>query len=335
MRGLAVLLLVLSLPIEPLAQQRSRFDRIKARGTVGCGIEPSVPGFSDVDGAGRYHGLDIDICRAIAAAVLGTADKVSFVPVRTVAEFRTNPLVDVVARRLTWELSREHPLGLLFGPITFYDGQSFLVPSRSGVTNLRALSTMDVCVAGGTVFEVNANEFFGTYRKVIVESPHAYRDIADALSSGHCQAYTGDVSDLGVIRSLLTTPTDFTILADRISQEPLAPLVRDDDPQWFDIVRWTVFALIEAEQLGVTSANADEMLVHSQKLDVKRLLGAVGGNGAALGLAERWALDAIKGVGNYGEIFDRNLGRGSRIGLDRGLNRLARDGGLMYAPPLR
>lgn len=313
----------------------SRLDSVQARGTLGCGIEPSVPGFSEVDAQGRHHGLDIDICRAIAAAVLGSPDKVSFVQVKTVAEFRANDLIDVVARRLTWELRREEPLGLLFGPVTFFDGQSVLLSRRLGLTSTRQLTGLPVCVAGGTVFEVHANESLSTSPKVVVESPHAHADIARDLTSGHCPAYTGDVSDLGAIRALLPRPGDFVILPDVFSREPLAPLVRDDDAQWFNIVRWTIFALIDAEALGVTAGNADAMRATSTSLDVRRLLGTVTGNGAALGLPEDWALTVVKSVGNYGEIFDRHLGPSSPIGLDRGPNRLWTDGGLMYAPPLR
>ncbi|MCC7007707.1 MAG: transporter substrate-binding domain-containing protein [Acidobacteria bacterium] len=312
-----------------------RLEQIRARGTLGCGIEPRVPGFSSVDAAGRHHGFDIDVCRAIAAAVLGDAGKVTFVDVRTVADFRANPLVDVVARRLTWELRRERPLGLLFGPITFHDGQSFLLATRLGVRDRQGLLPLTICVAGGTVFEIQANEYLGTFRKVIVESPHAYAEIAEALAAGRCQAYTGDVSDLAAIRRLLPARNDFTILPDVISKEPLAPLVRDDDMQWFTIVRWTVFALISAEELGISSANVDRLRAEAGALEVRRLLGSVPGNGAALGLSEDWAANAIEAVGNYGEIYERNLGRGSDIGLDRGPNRLWKDGGLMYAPPLR
>jgi general L-amino acid transport system substrate-binding protein len=329
----AVVLLTAS---APLAQSPSRLDLIKARGSVGCGIEPKVPGFSEIDASGRHVGLDIDICRAIAVAVFGTPDRVTFIDVRTLPEFRRDARIDVVARRLTWELRREEPLGLLFGPITFYDGQSFLVPTRLGIADARALGKRPVCVAGGTVFEVHANEYLGAFTKVILESPHAYDEIAEALASGQCVAHTGDVSDLAAVRRLLPKPDDFTILPRAISQEPLAPLVRDDDVQWFNIVRWTVFALIRAEDLGVTSGNAERLRASpSSALEVRRLLGALEGNGQALGLSESWAFDVVRAVGNYAEIYDRNLGAGSPVKIDRGLNRLWKDGGILYAPPLR
>jgi general L-amino acid transport system substrate-binding protein len=335
MQAAALLLAVVMSAGLAWSQPTARLDQVRARGNVGCGVEPRVPGFSEADAAGRYSGFDVDICRAVAAAVFGAADRVSFIQVGTVDEFRRNPRIDVVSRMLTWEVRRERPLGLLFGPITFYDGQSFLVPRALGITTPKAAGALTICVAGGTVFEVYANEFLGAYRKVVLESAHAYREIADALMSGQCQAHTGDVSDLAAVRSLLRSPQAYDILPDYISKEPLAPLVRDDDAQWFNIVRWTVFALISAEELGVTSANVDRLRSTASPLEVQRLLGVVPGNGAALGLPEDWARNVIKAVGNYGEMYERNLGAGSRIKLDRGLNRLWKDGGLMYAPPLR
>jgi general L-amino acid transport system substrate-binding protein len=315
-----------------------RLDLIQTRGSVNCGIEENVPGFSEVDAQGRHRGFDIDLCRAVAAAVFGTPDKVRFIPVLNAAEFLKNEEIDLVSRRLTWELRREGALPLLFGPITFYDGQGFLVSTALNVKATRQLSGTDVCVAGGTNFEFNAGSYFQshqlTLKKVVLESAADFSAIAKELSSGKCRVYTADVSELAAIRSRLPSSADFEILEEQISREPLAPLVRQDDPHWFVIVRWTILALINAEELGVTSANADDMK-KSANVDIQRLLGVVEGNGKALGLRESWDYDAIKAVGNYGEIFEKNIGRGSRLGLGRGLNRLARDGGLMYAPPLR
>lgn len=315
-----------------------RLDSIRRKGVVTCGVDARVPGFAERDAQGRYRGLDVDICRALSAAIFGVPDKVRFVQASSVAAFRRSTSVDVVSRRLTWELRREAPLGLLFGPVTFYDGQGFLVARRAGATSAAQLSNVPTCVAGGTPFEFNVNLFFADHRitlnKVTIESPDAFDDIAAALTTGKCAAYTADVSELGAIRARLQTPADFDILPDRISQEPLAQLVRADDPQFFDILRWTVFALIEAERLGVTSANVDDMK-KSERVDVQRLLGVVPGNGKALGLRETWAYSIVKALGNYGELFERNVGRRSPIGLERGMNRLWTDGGLMYAPPLR
>ena len=316
----------------------SRLELIQKRGFLTCGIEPAVAGFAEVDGQGHYGGLDIDVCRALAAAIFGTPDKIKFVEIASVAHFLERDDIDVVSRRLTWELRREGSFPLLFGPITFYDGQGFLVARSLNARSLRDLSGTAVCVAGGTNFEFNLGSHFQaeklTLTKTILESASNFGAIAKALAGGQCRVYTADVSELGAIRATLPRPTDFAILDEQISREPLAPLVRQDDPHWFVIVRWTVLALINAEELGVTSSNVEAMR-KSGDVDVQRLLGSVPGNGKALGLRESWAYDAIKAVGNYGEMFEKNLGRGSRIGLNRGLNRLARDGGLMYAPPLR
>jgi general L-amino acid transport system substrate-binding protein len=337
--GLRLLAIVPTLlVVTTRAQTASRLERIEHRGSLGCGIEAAVPGFAEIDAAGHYRGMDVDICRAIAAAIFGTSDKINYVPAGAVTEFLRNDDVDVVARRLTWELQREQPRGVLFGPVTFYDGQTFLVSRTLGVTTIRQLSGKEICVAGGEVFESQLNAYFASHglelKKVVLESSHQYAAIAQALRSGRCRVYTGDLSDLGAIRSKLAAPAGFQILPEQISKEPLAPIVRSDDAQWFGIVRWTMFALIAAEELGVTSRNVDQMRA-SQNLEVQRLLGVAPGNGKALGLNESWASHAIKTVGNYGEMFERNLGSSSPMKFDRGLNRLAKDGGLMYAPPLK
>lgn len=315
-----------------------RLDLIRQRGYLTCGVEPAVAGFAEVDAQGRYRGFDVDICRAVAAAILGSGEKTRFIQVSNVADFLKNDQIDIVSRRLTWELRREGPLPILFGPITFYDGQGFLVARSVKAKSSQQLSGVPLCVAGGTNFEFTVGSHFQqrklALQKTVLESAADFQAVATALSSGRCRAYTADVSELGAIRTRLPRPTDFEILGEQISREPLAPLVRQDDPQLFVILRWTIFALINAEELGVTSRNLETMR-QSDNVDVQRLLGVIPGNGKALGLSESWAHDAIKAVGNYGEIFEKNIGRGSSIKLDRGLNRLAADGGLMYAPPLR
>ena len=316
----------------------TRLSRIQQRGALNCGVEAVVPGFVEVDSAGRYRGLDVDICRALAAAIVGSADNIRFIATATIADFRANDEIDLVSRRLTWELQREAPLGILFGPVTFYDGQTFLVSPSLRARAAEDLAGHDVCVAGGTVFESRLTSLFAgrhlPLRKVIVDSAHQYDDIAQALATGRCPAYTGDESDLGVIRSRLRSLGSFLILPTHISKEPLAPLVREDDTTLFNAMKWTIFALIEAEELKVTAANVDAMRA-SPDVDVQRLLGVVPGNGKALGLDELWAARAISAVGNYGEMFERNVGTGSAVRLERGLNRLQRDGGLMFAMPLR
>jgi general L-amino acid transport system substrate-binding protein len=315
-----------------------RLDLIRKRGFLTCGIEAAVAGFAEVDPQGRYHGFDVDVCRAVAAAIFGTAEKTRFIQVSSVAEFLKNDQIDVVSRRLSWELRREGSLPILFGPITFYDGQGFLVARSANASSSRQLAGIPLCVAGGTNFEFTVGSHFQAHklplRKVVLESASDFASIARALASDRCRAYTADISELGDIRARLPRPAEFTILPEQISREPLAPLVRQDDPEFFVVLRWTIFALINAEELGVTSANLDAMR-QSDNVDIQRLLGVVPGNGKALGLSESWAYDAIRAVGNYGEMFEKHIGRGSMIKLDRGLNRLAKDGGLLYAPPLR
>jgi general L-amino acid transport system substrate-binding protein len=338
MRASFVLTAILVLLTASSLQAASRLEQIRARGSVTCGVEPIVPGFAEIDPQGRYRGLDVDVCRALAAAIFGTPDKVRFVQALAAAEFVRNDDIDVVARRLTWELRREAPLGLLFGPITFYDGQGFLVSKTLRVRTPSQLAGTDICVAGGTVFELNLNVYFAahsrTLKKTILESPGKFDQIAAELTSGRCRVYTADVSELGAIRYKTGKPEQFDILSEQISKEPLAPLVRADDPQFFTILRWTFFALVRAEELGITSKNVDDMR-KSPSEEVQRLLGVIAGNGEALGLRESWAYDTIKAMGNYGEMFDRNVGRASAIKLDRGLNKLSSSGGLMFAPPLR
>lgn len=305
---------------------------IRERGFLTCGVAVGVAGFAEVNAAGRYTGLDIDVCRALAAAVVGDAEKVRFIPVASAQAFLNDDAIDVVVRRLTWELQREAPLGLLFGPVTFFDGQAVLARKKLGARDPKRLAGVRLCVAGGTSFELHANKLAA--KKVVLDSADAFDDIAAALSSGRCDAYTADVSELATIRLRLKSPADFEIINEEMTKEPLAPLVREADVRLFDIVRWTLFALIEAEELGVTSTNIATMQ-RSGDVDVQRLLGAIPGNGAALGLDEQWALRAVLAVGNYGEIFERNLGNKSALKLPRGRNRLWRDGGLMFAPPLR
>ena len=333
--GLLTLLLYLT---ATAAFAGPRLDLIRKRGYLTCGIEPVVAGFAELDPRGHYRGFDVDVCRAVAAAILGTAEKTRFIQVSSVAEFLKNDEIDVVSRRLTWELQREGSLPILFGPITFYDGQGFLVARTVNAKSSGQLADIPLCVAGGTNFEFAVGSHFQAgklaLKKIVLESAADFGSIATALSSGRCQAYTADVSELGAIRARLPRPAEFVILPEQISREPLAPLVRQDDPDFFVVLRWTIFALINAEELGVASGNLEAMR-KSDSVDVQRLLGIVPGNGRALGLRESWAYDAIKAVGNYGEMFEKNIGRGSSIKLERGLNRLAKDGGLMYAPPLR
>ena len=323
-----------------------RLDSIRRKGVLTCGVAPGVAGFAEVTAQGRdnvssvsrlYRGLDVDICRALAAAIFGSPDKVKFVLAASVAEFSRAKGVDIVSRRLTWSLARETPVRMLFGPVMFYDGQSFLVRKTLGAKTVRQLSGVPVCVAAGTPAEFNVSAYFDAHQLALKEIAIAGDEIGEigrAFADERCPAYSADTSMLGSIRSRLPRPDDFDILPEQISKEPLAQLVRDDDAQFFDILRWTVFALIDAEELGVTSSNIDQML-KSGNADVQRLLGVMPGNGKALGLDEKWAYNVIKALGNYGEMFERNVGSRSPIKLERGANRLWTEGGLLYAPPLR
>jgi general L-amino acid transport system substrate-binding protein len=310
-----------------------RLDQIRRRGHLTCGVAPEVAGFSAVDGRGRYSGLDVDICRAMAAAIFGDADRVAYRLAYSVHDFLRSDDIDLVSRRLTWELRREGSMRLLFGPVIFYDGQGFLVAHRLSVQNPLGLAGVPVCVVANSTAQATLPRYYHS-RPIPQVVPVLAQDVVAALADGRCEAYTADVSELAALRSRLPAPADFDILPQMITKEPLAQLVRQGDDRFFDLLRWTVFALIAAEELGVNSRNVEQLLA-SDDPDVQRLLGVLPGNGAALGLRERWAFDVIKSLGNYGEIFDRNVGRSSPIGLDRGVNALWTAGGLMYAPPLR
>jgi general L-amino acid transport system substrate-binding protein len=331
---LAIGTLVLGVSMPSIVLAQSRLDVVRKRGTLVCGVTPGVSGFAAVDKAGRYSGLDVDICRAVAAAIFGTADKVRFTDAGTVDGFLKSPDVDMVSRRLTWSLQRE-AMGLLFGPVTFYDGQGFLVPRALKAMAPRDLANRRICIVPGTVTEYNLNTYYQSrklgFQKVVLRS----LDQAEGeLATGGCHALTADLSELGSVLSRMSKREAFEILPELISKEPLGPIVRQGDDQFFNVVRWTVFALIAAEELGITSANVAEKKA-SADLDVRRFLGVVPGNGRALGLDEAWAGNVIRAVGNYGEIFERNVGKQSPVRLERRLNGLWTDGGLMYAPLLR
>jgi general L-amino acid transport system substrate-binding protein len=308
-------------------------QRIRQRGTLVCGVAPGVAGFARVDERGRYSGLDVDVCRAVAAAIFGTADKVRYELASSVDQFQRTPEVDLVSRRLTWSLQREG-MGLLFGPVVFYDGQGFLVPARHPAQQVRQLSNAPLCVVAGGLSESNLTLYFRTHKLTLQKRLIQPSQVEAELSAGRCDAFTADVSELGSLRSGMRNPGGFRILSEQISQEPLAQLVRGSDVDLFNVLRWTIFAMISAEELGVTSANVEAM-TKSGNPDVRRLLGVTPGNGKALGLDEAWAYTVVKTVGNYGEVYERNVGMGSPIKLPRGVNAPWSAGGLMFAPPLR
>lgn len=312
----------------------SRLSRIQQRGFLVCGVFPGVAGFAQTDRDGHYKGFDIDVCRAVAAAVVGSADRIRYETVDTLDLLKRSSDVDLVSRRLTWSLRREG-MGVLFGPVTFYDGQGFLVAGHLRADGVAALAGVPICVAEHSEHDLSLMAYFRRHgisldRVAVADGAGASR----ALVEGRCQAFSADISELASVRSTMADPRAFRILADRITSEPLAQLVRQQDIDVFNVVRWTIFAMITAEELGVTSANVGEM-IKSENPDVGRLLGTVPGNGAALGLDEAWARRVIADVGNYAEVFERNLGTSTPIGMERGPNALWSSGGLLFAPPLR
>ena len=313
-------------------------DKTRQAGELRCGINTGLAGFATADSQGRYTGFDVDFCRAVAAAVLGDAAKVRFTPLSAQQRFAAiqSGEVDLLSRNTTWTLQRDAELGLNFAPVNFYDGQGFMVPRKLGVKSAKELNGASICVPAGSTTELNLADFARSngisVKPVVIES---LDEVENAYFSGRCDALTNDASGLAGARlGKAANPDDHVILSERISKEPLALTVRQGDEEWNDIVRWVVYALIEAEERGVTQKNADEML-KSDDPTIKRLLGATPGMGKALGLDEKWAYNAVKAVGNYGEIFDRNIGKDSPLKLERGLNDLWTRGGLMYAMPVR
>ncbi|PTM61548.1 general L-amino acid transport system substrate-binding protein [Phreatobacter oligotrophus] len=311
--------------------------RVKERGVLECGANQGVPGFSMPDSQGRWTGFDVDYCRALAAAIFDDPTKVRFSPLSSKDRFIAlqSSQIDVLARQTTWTISREISQGIAFTAINYYDGQGFLVRKSLGVKSALEFAGATVCVPQGTTSELNAADYFRTHNIRYQMVAYATVDeVIKAYESGRCDTYTTDMSALAGSRFLMQNPDDHIILPEVISKEPLGPWVRKGDAQWFDIVRWTLFAMIAAEELGITQANVQEML-KSPNPEIRRLLGVDSNYGETLGLTRDWALRIIRHIGNYGESFDRNLGARSRIGLPRGPNRLWNVGGLQYAPPFR
>jgi general L-amino acid transport system substrate-binding protein len=315
----------------------STLESVRAEGVVKCGVNASLPGFGAEDEAGNWSGFDVDYCRAIAAAIFGDPSKVAFVATTASDRFRQlqSGAIDVLIRNTTWTMSRDTSLNLAFAGVNYYDGQGFMVRRSLGVTSALELSKATVCVQTDTTTELNLADYFQTrgMQYTLVSRP-TVEEATAAYSREECTAYTADVTALYAIRLTMTNPQDHLVLPQIISKEPLGPTVRQGDEQWLNIVKWTHFALLNAEEHGVTSANVDQMR-NSSNANVRRLLGVEGEFGKALGLSEDWAYNVIKHLGNYGEVFDRNLGFGSRFGIARGLNAPWVDGGLQYAPPVR
>ncbi|MBP2291299.1 amino acid ABC transporter substrate-binding protein [Azospirillum rugosum] len=318
--------------------QAGVLDTVKQRGNVVCGVSGKVPGFSVPDAQGVWSGMDVDYCRAIAAAVFNDASKVTFRPVTTTERFTALQTgeIDVLARNTTWSFTRDANLGIEFVGANFYDGQGFMVSKQLGVKSAKELNGASICIQTGTTAEQNIADFFTanklTFKQVVFESSD---EAAKLYDTGRCDVYTTDTSGLAARRTTLSKPADHVILPEVISKEPLGPSVRAGDPQWANIAKWALFAQINAEELGVTQANVDEMR-QSKNPDVRRLLGSDEALGnERWGLDRDWAYRIVKLVGNYGEVFERNVGTKTSLGLDRGINQLWTKGGLMYAPPVR
>jgi general L-amino acid transport system substrate-binding protein len=316
-------------------------DAVKARGVLACGVGVGTAGYMLADSQGKWKGLSVDVCRAVAAAIFGDAEKVKYQPLTSQQRFTAlqSGEVDMLMGNATWTLTRDSALGLDFVGVYYYDGQSFLVPKKLGVKSARELNGATICVAPGTTTELNLADYFRankmSFKPVVIEKVD---EIRAAFFAGRCDVYTTDASSLAATRAANVPPPrtfdDFLILPEIISKEPLGPVVRHGDNQFADIVRWSLYAMVEAEEYGITSANVDDML-KSDNPAIKRILGVTPGMGKALGVDEKWVYNIVKQVGNYGESFERNVGMGSPLKIERGLNQLWTKGGLQYAPPIR
>ena len=320
------------------AHAGATLDAVKKKGFVQCGVSDGLPGFSYVDAQGRYLGIDVDVCRAVAAAVFGDASKVKYSPLTAKERFTAlqSGEVDVLSRNTTWTSSRDSAMGLNFTGVTYYDGQGFLVNKSLGVASAKELDGATVCVQAGTTTELNLSDYFRSnglkYTPITYDTSD---ESAKSLESGRCDVLTSDQSQLYAQRIKLAQPDEYVVLPEVISKEPLGPLVRQGDEEWFDIVRWTLFAMLNAEELGVDSKNVERIAKETKNPDVARLLGTEGEYGKDLQLPRDWAVRIVKQVGNYAEIFDRNVGAGSELKIERGLNALWNQGGVQYAPPVR
>ncbi len=313
-------------------------DETKARGHVRCGVSQGLPGFSNTDDKGNWTGLDVDLCRAIAAAIFGDPSKVKFTPLSAKERFTAlqSGEVDVLSRNTTWTMTRDTALGLNFAGVNYYDGQGFMVPKKLGVKSALELSGAAVCTNTGTTTELNVADFFRAnnmeYKVVAFEKAD---EVVAAYDAGRCDVYTTDRSGLAAQRLKLSKPDDHIVLPEIISKEPLGPVVRQGDDQWFNLVKWTHFAMVNAEELGVTSKNAAELKANSKDPAIRRLLGVEGDFGSKIGVGKDWAYNIITMVGNYGEVYERNVGPNTPLKLERGVNALWSKGGIQYAPPIR
>jgi general L-amino acid transport system substrate-binding protein len=327
------LLVILAFSGNALAQ--STLDAVKSRGFVQCGVNTGLAGFSQPDSKGAWKGIDVDVCRAVAAAVLGDANKVRYTPLTAQQRFTAlqSGEVDILSRNTTWTITRDTSLGLNFVGVNYYDGQGFMVPKKLNVKSAKQLNGATVCVQPGTTTELNLSDYFRanrmTFKPVVIEK---LEEVLNAYFAGRCDVFTTDHSGLIALRSSRAPkPDDHVILPEIISKEPLGPAVRHGDDRWFDVVKWSMFAMLEAEELGLSSKTIDKEAA-SVNPSIQRFVGATGDIGKMLAIDNKWALNIVRQVGNYAESFDANL---KPLGFERGLNRLWNQGGLMYAPPIR
>ena len=330
-----------ALALSATAGSAATLDDVKAKGEVACGVHTGLQGFAAPNDQGQWSGFDADFCRAVAAAIFNDPAKVRFVPTNATERFTAlqSGEIDLLARNTTWTLSRDTSLGFNFTGVNYYDGQGFMINATKlpGINSALQLSGAAICVQTGTTTELNLADYFAAnnmqYNPVVFQG---FDETNAAYEAGRCDAYTTDQSGLYALRLTLANPDEHVVLPEIISKEPLGPAVRQGDDQWFDIVKWTLFALIQAEELGITQANVEEMK-GSDNPDIRRILGQEADSkiGEVLGLETEWVANVIAGVGNYGEVFERNIGQGSPLKIARGLNGLWTKGGIQYAPPLR
>jgi general L-amino acid transport system substrate-binding protein len=319
------------------AQAGATFDAVSKKGFVQCGVSDGLPGFSFADDKGNFSGIDVDVCRAVAAAVFGDASKVKYTALTAKERFTAlqSGEIDLLSRNTTWTSTRDSALGLNFTGVTYYDGQGFLVNKKLGIKSAKELNGATICINAGTTHELNLSDYFRANKMKFTPITYDKSDeSAAALEAGRCDVLTSDQSQLYAQRLKFSKPEDFVILPEVISKEPLGPAVRHGDDEWFDVVKWTLFAMLNAEELGVNSQNVDAIL-KADNPDVKRLLGVEGEKGKDLRLPNDWVVKIVKQVGNYGEIFERNIGQDSPLKIRRGLNALWNQGGIQFAPPVR
>ncbi|OBS09319.1 amino acid ABC transporter substrate-binding protein [Acidihalobacter prosperus] len=320
------------------AHAGATFDAVKKKGYVQCGVSTGLPGFSNADDKGQWKGMDVDVCRAVAAAMFGDASKVRYTPLTAKERFTAlqSGEIDILSRNTTWTLTRDTSLGINFAGVNYYDGQGFMVKKSLGVKSAKDLNGATVCVQAGTTTELNLADYFRSqhmqFKPVTFDTSDA---TVKAFDAGRCDVLTSDQSQLYALRILLANPAGAEVLPEIISKEPLGPSVRQGDDEWFNLVKWSLFAMLDAENLGITSKNVDTLKTDSKNPSIQRFLGVNGGMGKLMGVSDEWAYDIVKQVGNYSESFDRNVGKDSPLKIRRGLNALWNEGGIQYAPPIR